>query len=396
MGSWTTPDRRHDQRIGWYAADAAVTALFVWITVTSLRSDAYVDEYGPIEGAGWVLALSPTLLLMFRRIAPVTALLSATVLYMAASASQGDSNAPLAIPLFTYSVGYTRPPSASGPIVAAVAVALSTTVLYGPGGRDVLVIVVWCALVGIGWLVAYSVRRNQLSAAASADEAAEARRTSAQLTAEAVADERARIALELHDAVGHTVNVMLLQAGAARLTGDRDRALDALSQIEELGREALTDLDHMLSLMDDTDGPDRRPAHSIDDIKRLVADMRAAGVDVDLRVDCQCQVGRTVGAAAYRVVQEALTNAIKHAGPAHIDVTIECRERRLDITVEDDGRGGPVLDGRGIAGMTERIAVLGGRLTAGPGADGGFRIDAHIPLVDPRPELGDTGTAVER
>ena len=135
-------DRRHPQGIWWIASDVVVAALFTWITVVSLRSPAYVDLYGEIEGAGWLLALSPNALLLIRRHAPVLALGAAGVLYLLASATQGDSNAPLALPFFTYSVGLTRPPRVSAPLVGAVALALSTTTFYGPGDPDALVIVV--------------------------------------------------------------------------------------------------------------------------------------------------------------------------------------------------------------------------------------------------------------
>ena len=145
----------------WLIADVAVTALFTWITVVSLRSDAYVDQYGAIEGAGWLLALSPNALLLVRRHAPVTTLVAATVLYLMASATQGDSNAPLAVPLFAYSVGLTRPVRVSATIVGLAALALSTSTFYGPGDPDPLIIVLWFLLFGLGWAVAVTVRRTQ-------------------------------------------------------------------------------------------------------------------------------------------------------------------------------------------------------------------------------------------
>ncbi len=191
---------------------------------------------------------------------PVTALTAATVLYLLASATQGDSNAPLAVPLFAYSVGLTRPVRVSATIVGLAALALSTATFYGPGDPDALIIVVWFLLFGVGWAVAVSIRRNQDRTEQLSQAVDDLEASQAQLTAAAIAQERARIARELHDAVGHAVNVMVLQAGAARLSNRPDAAFVALREIENLGRSALTDLDHMLGLLDDTDAPVLGPA----------------------------------------------------------------------------------------------------------------------------------------
>ena len=377
----------------WLITDVAVAALFTWITVSSLRSSAYVDQYGAVEGAGWLLALSPNALLLVRRHAPVTALVAATVLYLLASATQGDSNAPLAVPLFAYSVGLTRPVRVSATIVGIAALALSTSTFYGPGEPDALIIVLWFLLFGLGWAVAVSVRRSQdrtqqLSRAVDDLEASQA-----QLTAAAIAEERTRIARELHDAVGHAVNVMVLQAGAARLSNRADAAFVALREIENLGRSALTDLDHMLGLLDDTDAPIRAPAKTSADIATMVHELQTAGADITLHDHCETPVGRHVGAAAYRIAQEALTNALKHAGVAHVEVTLSCTRTELRLLVVDDGRlptvQGQAVGGRGIAGMTERAKVLGGRLSAGPATGGGFRVEAILPLEPGRQQASD-------
>lgn len=384
MNGWIPPDRRHPQGMWWVLGDVVVAGLFTWITVVSLRSDAYVDLYGAVDGAGWLLALSPNALLLVRRYAPVVALGAATVLYLLASATQGDSNAPLAIPFFAYSVGLTRPPRVSATLVGAAALALSTATFYGPGEPDALVIVVWFVLCGSGWALAVGVRRNQGLAERLTQAVDDLEAHQGQIAAEAVADERARIARELHDAVGHAVNVMVLQAGAARLSHQPDKAFLALREIENLGRSALTDLDHMLGLLDDHDAPIRGPAKTSADIATMVQEMRVAGADITLRDDCQTPVGRAVGAAAYRIVQEALTNALKHAGVAHVQVTLSRTPTHLHLLVIDDGRAPPssgsVGGGRGIAGMTERAKVLGGRLTAGPVEGGGFSVTAVLPL----------------
>lgn len=384
MNRWIHADRRHPQGVWWVIGDVVVAALFTWITVVSLRSDAYVDLYGTVEGADWLLALSPNALLLMRRHAPIVALGAATVLYLLASATQGDSNAPLAIPFFTYSVGLTRPPRLSATLVGAAALALSTTTFYGPGDPDALVIVVWFLLCGSGWALAIGARRNKGLAEGLSQAVDDLEANQGRVAAQAVADERARIARELHDAVGHAVNVIVLQAGAARLSHQPDKAFGALLDIENVGRSALTDLDHLLGLLDDNDAPVRGPAKTSADIATMIAEMRAAGADITLRDNCQSPVGRAVGAAAYRIVQEALTNSLKHAGVAHVEVTMSSTLTHLLLHVIDDGRvppaPGSVGGGRGIAGMTERAKVLGGRLTAGPVDGGGFSVKAVLPL----------------
>jgi signal transduction histidine kinase len=218
----------------------------------------------------------------------------------------------------------------------------------------------------------------------------------------AVADERSRIARELHDVVAHGVSVMVVQAGAARRLLDREpsRAEDALLQVEAGGRDALADLRRMLGLLtgdaSDAGRPDgaappagERPG--LDQLDGLAERMRAAGVPVELRVegpDGELPAGLEL--AAYRVVQEALTNVLRHApgATARVEVARGERELRLEVlstlpTTPDAGPA-PAPDvqgaGRGLVGMRERVAAYGGELDAGPGDDGGFAVRARFPL----------------
>lgn len=389
MYDWRRVDRTQSSAPLWFAADAVVTVMFVWITVESLRSDAYVDQFGAVTGWGWALAISPTLLLSVRRLAPATALVVATALYMIASGFQGDTNAPLAIPFFTYSVGLTRPPRTSAWMVGLAAIAASSGTLYGPGDLEILTIPVWLMLFAIGWLIALSIRHNQSRATNLAVEAASLRAERSLVAEQAAEEERARIARELHDAVGHAVNVIVLHAGAARMAASEQSALDALREIEQVGRSALQDLDHMLGLLHHgvQDAAPLEPAHGADDIEGLVKDLNAAGVDVHFDNRCGRRMagslGRLQSAAVYRIVQEALTNAVKHAGRARIDVTVACEGPAIEICVEDDGVGAsaatPAGGGRGIAGMKERAEVLGGSLEARAVEGAGFRVQARIP-----------------
>jgi len=384
VARWTRSDRDHQSNPWWFLADAVLAAIFTWITVVSLRSEAYVDQYGPVVGAGWVLELAPNALLLVRRVFPVASLVAATALYLLASATQGDSNAPLAIPFFAYSVAVSRPARTSATIVGAAALALSSATFYGPGEPDPLIIVVWFLLFGVGWLVGASIRGNQVRAARLTRTVDDLEAQRDEVAAAAIAEERARLARELHDAVGHAVNVMVLQAGAARMSRQPEKAFEALSEIEALGRDALSDLDHMLGLLDDPEAADRSPAKGVADIEPMVTELRRAGADITLRITCDQPVGRHVAAAAYRIVQEALTNALKHAGPTHVDVTLSCTPSQLQILVLDDGTDRPARpadrDGRGIVGMRERAKMLGGRLQAGPRDPRGFAVKANLPL----------------
>lgn len=394
MAGWAEADRLLDRSARWVIADVALGALFVWITIVSVSSDAYVDQYGAIKGAGWLLALSPAVLLPVRRWGPLSALVVATVLYFAISTTQGDSNAPLAAPFYAYAVGISRPMKVSWPLVTGAAVALSVGTLIGPGDPDPLTAIVWFLLLGSGWLVAISIRRNQTRAERLQAGIHQLEADHAEIARQAQADERARIAHELHDAVGHAVNVMVLQAGAARLAHDPDRALEAVGQIERVGRDALVDLDHLLGLLGHPDDePARVPSRTLDDIVTLVDELRAAGADIELDNQCQCKLNWRTGTAAYRIAQESLTNALKHAGEARIVVTMSCTATEFRLAVVDDGPGTHATraahGGRGIPGMVERANVLGGHLTAQPRPGRGFTVDVVLPRtpVDAAPSL---------
>ncbi len=207
-------------------------------------------------------------------------------------------------------------------------------------------------------------------------------------TRRAVEAERARIAGELHDVVTHNVSVMVVQAGAARsvLASSPEQAREALLAVEASGRTAMGELRHLLGLLAPADGDDAVlvPQPGAGQVPSLVERVRAAGLSVELSVTGERALPPGVDLAAYRVVQEALTNVIKHAGAAGAAVTMEYRPDDLLITVTDDGRpAGPVSSGtggRGLIGLRERIALYGGELDAGPRPGGGWRVRARIPL----------------
>jgi signal transduction histidine kinase len=202
----------------------------------------------------------------------------------------------------------------------------------------------------------------------------------------AVADERARIARELHDVIAHTVSVMVVQAGAARRMLQRDpaRAADAIGRIEATGRDALTELRHMLSLLRDDGDAALEPQPRIGQLDELVTTMEDAGVPISLAVDGPLDdLPAGVALSAYRIVQEALTNVLKHAGPTRaVAVEVSRRDDELAIAVRDDGQGAASGDGqgRGLIGLHERVALLHGSFHARPRRGGGFEVVATLPV----------------
>jgi signal transduction histidine kinase len=221
--------------------------------------------------------------------------------------------------------------------------------------------------------------RGERAALLEREQAAQARR--------AVAEERTRIARELHDVVAHRVSLMTVQAGAAKTIAadDPEGASRAMHAVEKAGRQALDELRHLLGVLrPDADGEALGPQPGLAELPRLVDQFRAAGLEVSLAMDgARPDLPARVDLSAYRIVQEALTNALKHAGPgARAEVRLHTDGRGVDIEVLDDGRGGTILtgSGHGIVGMRERALLLGGRLDASPRPDGGFHVVAHLPL----------------
>lgn len=208
---------------------------------------------------------------------------------------------------------------------------------------------------------------------------------------QAASEERVRIARELHDVVAHNVSLMVVQAQALAATG-RDDAEDraALGRLADLGREAMSEMHRMLGVLRLQNGgePGRDPQPGVRDLKALVTHTRAAGLQVELEVRGEPrEVPPGVDLSAYRIVQEALTNVVRHADAAHAAITLAYRPDALDVTIVDDGvgsRGARDTDagsGHGLVGMHERVALFGGELEAGERADArGYRVHAVLPV----------------
>jgi signal transduction histidine kinase len=203
----------------------------------------------------------------------------------------------------------------------------------------------------------------------------------------AMEEERNRIARELHDVVAHNVSVIAVQAGAARTTAANDpaRALQALGLVEQTARTTLNELRALLGVLRRDDKVPLAPQPTLRDLNALFTQARDAGIRVEPHIDgAQRQLPGVVELCAYRVVQEALTNVIKHAPGATASVHIDYEKDWLAIDVADDGRGPRATDarGHGLLGMRERVELLGGRMRAGRGSNGGFSVDVRIPLTD--------------
>ena len=240
---------------------------------------------------------------------------------------------------------------------------------------------------GLAILLARSaIRSRELRADALASRAELLEREQELRTHEALAEERARIARELHDLVAHNVSLMVVQAGVERhaLGEEQTSTREALSSIETAGRQALTEARRLLGVLRRKDEHEElEPQPSVDRIDFLVEQVQRAGLPVALAIEGE-RVSLPAGLdlCAYRVVQEGLTNALKHAGPAQADVVLRYGPNALDIEVSDNGRGSlnGSSGGHGLIGMRERVALYDGTLETGPRAGGGFRVHARLPL----------------
>jgi signal transduction histidine kinase len=234
------------------------------------------------------------------------------------------------------------------------------------------------------------VSRERAARAVASRRQAEALDATRELHVQAAAlGERARLAREIHDVIAHSVSVMVIQSAAARtvMAGDPERAEGSLRVVERAGREALAEMRRLLGVLGDGSDPRRlAPQPGLGDLHELVSRTAQAGLSTSIQIDGEPRsVPAGVSLCAYRVVQEALTNAIKHAGPARARVSVRWGQDALELEVHDDGRGPAVPtntdSGHGIRGMRERAALHGGSVEAGPAPGGGFAVRARLPLT---------------
>jgi signal transduction histidine kinase len=274
-----------------------------------------------------------------------------------------------------------------GRVGLAIVLSGAAIVVYNDPGHSAGEFVFTPVLFAIGWLTGFALRERAQEAEAAEERATQAERDREVAARVAVAEERGRIARELHDVVAHAVSVMVLQVGAVRhrmpetLAEDRD----ALRNAEEAGRAALAEMRRLLGAMRrDGDQLELVPHPGLDDLDALMDDVRAAGLDVSLQVRGEpFALPAGLDLSAYRIVQEGLTNALKHAQARHAEVNVEYGATDLRVEVRDDGHGRASVDsglGHGLVGIGERVKIYGGDMSAGVSTTGGFVLRARLAL----------------
>jgi signal transduction histidine kinase len=275
----------------------------------------------------------------------------------------------------------------------AVVIGATATLVYNIPGHSVDQLVFIPVDFAVAWVAGLAVRARAEQADVAESRATQAEQERDAATRVAVAEERARIARELHDIVAHAVSVMVLQVGAVRhqlpdaMAADRD----ALRSVEQAGRGALAEMRRLLSVMRrDGDGVELAPQPGLDGLDSLVKEIGRAGLPVELHVDGErVLLPPGIDLSAYRIVQEGLTNALKHAGASHAEVTVRYAPDEVGIEVHDDGTGATPSDGHGhghgLIGIRERVRLYGGEMTAGTTNGGGFTLSTRLPLTPERP-----------
>jgi signal transduction histidine kinase len=280
--------------------------------------------------------------------------------------------------------------------LAAAELALAAVQLTRGSFEELAAWVQFALIVGAAWVLGYFVGDRHVYAARLEERTAELEQAREELAQRAVAEERLRLARELHDVVAHSMSVIAVQSGVgAHVAESRPEEVGkALATIEATSRATLEELRRLLGVLRQDSEPQASlaPVPGLADLDSLLGEVAKAGLAVRLRVEgTPSPLPAGVDLSAYRIVQEALTNVVKHAGPAQAQVTIGYRDRDVTVEVTDDGRGAaaPAGDGRGgtghgLVGMRERVAAFGGDLETGPRPGGGFRVAARLPLAADR------------
>ncbi|WP_143134162.1 sensor histidine kinase [Actinoplanes philippinensis] len=374
--------RRHPRAVD--AGIAGLVALGCALVLTG-RTGATLAPTDALDWASVVLLPVP---LIWRRRAPVSVFAATTGLFVVTQAMGAQSPAALTVTLTAlHAVARYRPARFAWPAAVTVLPGFDNRIEDGPAwGAFAAVSAITVAVVLIG----VNQRTRSAYLAALEDRAERLEQDRDQRARLAVADERARVAREMHDVVAHHLAVIVaLSDGAAATTAVApERAADVMGQVSATGRQALGEMRRLVGLLRGASAPEagaRAPQPGLDDIDALVDRVRAAGVRVTLRRDgVPGDWGPGAGLAVYRIVQEALTNTLKHAGPhAAAEVSLRYRAAGADVTVLDDGAGRVAhrpepTDRHGLAGMAERATAYGGRLRTGPRHGPGWQVHATL------------------
>ncbi|MFT5202284.1 MAG: signal transduction histidine kinase [Candidatus Aldehydirespiratoraceae bacterium] len=376
------------------AADWLLAALALAIALPLAANSEIVGNQRAIGGLGWTLLVAMNLPLAWRRTAPIAAVWATVLLtapYWVIDFPDDAAGPNLLILVYSLAAHGARPRAIRHFLLA---VGLLTSVLAAgviSTEDDLPWVAVPANLVifGTAWILGDNLRTRRQYLAELEEKAS---RTEEQQIAEsrrAVAEERTRIARELHDVVAHSMSVMVVQAGAARsvLARNPQQATSALEAIETTGRESLDEMRRVLGVLrGDDESAALAPAPGLGDFSRLLQSCEDAGLPVELEVEGDARrLAPGLEMNAYRIVQESLTNSLKHAGPAAATVRLRYLDAALEVSVTDDGRGAAADaylagSGQGIIGMRERVEVYGGSLTVGPRPGGGYSVVARFPL----------------
>ncbi|MGP8303974.1 sensor histidine kinase [Streptomyces inhibens] len=390
-GVWTA--------LAWCAATAYACVVLIRLP----GEGAFLPPHGlywPPMNAMWlvmgtVMAMAGSLLLRRRALSAMAMLLAGSVAgAMALNSTEINFLQFLAVDVALCFIAATRSRRTS---ITAAAMALGVLITYATTRLLLHFVIGTSTELAVGltavvaWFIGHSMRQSR--------EYAET--LGAQAAAQAVTTERLRIARELHDMVAHSIGIIALQAGAASRVIDTQpaRARTALREVETAGRETLSGLRRMLGALRQTEpgqAPEAaslRPMPGLGDIDQLAAATTAAGVRVDVRWQGERrQLPPEIDLSAFRIIQESVTNVVRHAGTRSCQVSIDCRDEELCIEVVDDGRGrgstagtghgrgNAPAGGYGLVGMRERVGLLHGEFTAAPRPEGGFRVTASLPL----------------
>jgi signal transduction histidine kinase len=373
------------------ALAAALAGLAVVTALVLVGPRARVEPPAPPVIVAWAVALAAPLILRRRWPLAVLAVTTAHFPFYWAVGQVNEIASWLVLGVAIYSAAAygerRRARWVCGACLLWVAgIEVLTSLRRGVGLVELLVFVLLDALPFLlGWPLGVLTRRLREYRAALEERNRQLDQEREVNARRAVLEERVRIARELHDVVAHHVSVMGVQAGVARRLFDRDpeEALTAIGSVEAASRQAIADLQQLIGVLRREEADDLAPQPSLRRLPELVEHMRQAGLPVELHQQGQPrQLPAGVELSAYRIIQEALTNTLKHAGPAHAAVTVRYDHGAVEVEVVDDGRGPPpgqpATGGRGLVGMRERVSLYGGQLDAGVRPEGGFRVHALL------------------
>jgi len=374
----------------WLLDALLATAFLVLVMVGHFAATGTAGvTYRDPDALSVLLSLGVAVPYYFRRHAPLAVLLISEVSVVVLTVREyqtGAAPSVLLVGVFTVAAWS----SVRDRAIAVVAMIIGLTIVAvsgipGSNGADVAFNFV---LYTAAYLFGSTMRNRRLYSEQLEERAAALENERAEEAKRAVAEERLRIAQDLHDVVAHSMGVIAVQAGVGAHVIDADpgEAKKSLEAISQTSRSTLAEIRRMLGVLREDENASYEPAPGLGDLDRLVRDVEGAGLDVDVRNEgARTELPPGVDFTAYRIVQEALTNVLKHAGHARATVVVGYEDNALRLEIADDGRG---VNGRtapggvGLMGMRERVGVYGGSFEAGPRTGGGFRVKVRIPYGD--------------